>query len=79
MGDQVDVRIPVEPGIASVLADPVRRAAAGRLLTELINGRHVRDFLAEALAAAHDEARINGLTPDDVDTEIRAWRSERSE
>ncbi len=78
MDDRVDVRIPVEPDIASALANPTRRAAAGRVLTDLINGNHARDFLAEALAAAQEEARGNGLTPEDVDAEVRRWCAEEA-
>ena len=77
MNDRVDVTLQVEPEIASALADPARRAAAGRMLADLLNGNHLRDLLAEAMAAAQGEAQGNGLTPDMIDAEIQTWRSEK--
>jgi hypothetical protein len=41
----------------------------------LKNGR-VRDVLAEAIADAKRDARASGLTDDDIDAELEAWRAE---
>jgi hypothetical protein len=37
----------------------------------------VRDVLAEAIADVKREARANGLTDEDIDAELAAWRAER--
>jgi hypothetical protein len=62
MGDRVDVAIPFEPEIARALENPVRREAAGRVLSGLLKGGHLRDVLGEVIAAAKRDARGNGLT-----------------
>jgi hypothetical protein len=40
------------------------------------DGVHLRDLLAEAIAAAKQEARANGLTDADIDAELADWRAE---
>ena len=77
MDDKVDVTIPVEPEVARALENPARREAAGRVLSSLIKGGRVRDVLAEAIADVKREARANGLTDEDIDAELEAWRAER--
>ena len=77
MDDLVDITIPVDPEVATALKNRARREAAGRVLSGLLKGRHVRDILAEALADAKREARANGLTDADIDSELDAWRAER--
>jgi hypothetical protein len=76
MGDTVGVTIPVERDIAKALDSPVRRDAAGRVLSGLLKGGHLRDLLGEVIAAAKQEARANGLTDADIDAELAAWRAE---
>lgn len=76
MDDHVDVTIPVEPEIARALESPARREAAGRVLSGLLKGAHLRDVLGEVIADAKREARANGLTDDDIDAELEAWRAE---
>jgi hypothetical protein len=76
MVDHVDVTIPFEPEIARALENPVRREAAGRVLSGLLKGGHLRDVLGDVIAAAKREARANGLTDADIDAELRAWRGE---
>jgi hypothetical protein len=77
MDDMVDVTIPVDPDVARALEDPARREAAGRVLSGLLKGGQIRDVLAEAIADVKREARANGLTDEDVDAELAAWRAER--
>jgi hypothetical protein len=77
MDDRVDVTIPLDPDVARALESPARREAAGRVLSSLFKGRRVGDVLAEAIADAKREARTNGLTDEDIDTELQAWREER--
>lgn len=76
MDDHVDVTIPCEPEIAQALENPVRREAAGRVLSGLLKGGHLRDVLGDVIAAAKREARANGLTDADIDAELQAWRDE---
>ena len=77
MDDTVDVTIPVLPEVARALESPARREAAGRVLSGLLKGGRVRDVLAEAIADVKREARANGLTDEDIDAELAAWRAER--
>ncbi len=77
MGDTVDVTIPVDAEAARVLESPGRREAAGRYLSSLLKGGHIRDALAEAIGDAKREAHASGLTDEDVEAELRVWRAER--
>jgi hypothetical protein len=72
MNDRVDVTIPVEPEVARALENPVRREAAGRVLSGLLKGGHLRDTLAEAIADAKREARAKRLTDEAIDAELQA-------
>ncbi len=77
MDNTVNVLIPLDVEAARALESPARREAAGRYLSGLLTGGHVRDVLAEAIADAKTEACANGLTDEDVDAELEAWRAER--
>ena len=54
-----------------------RREAVGRYLSELLKSGRVRDVLAEAIADAKREARATGLTDEEVEAELDAWRTGR--
>ncbi|MGH8141412.1 MAG: hypothetical protein ACREU2_02650 [Steroidobacteraceae bacterium] len=77
MSDKVEVKIPLDAEAAQALKSPARRAAAGRYLSGLLKGGRARDVLAEALAEIKQEARASGLTDQQIDAELKAWRSER--
>lgn len=77
MDKTVDVTIPIDAKVAGALDSPVRREALGRYLSALLKGGRLRDALAEAIADAKREARAAGLTDEDIDAEIAAWRAER--
>jgi len=77
MEKTVDVTIPIDAEVARTLESPARREALGRYLSELLKGGRIRDALAEAIADAKGEARATGLTDDDIDIEIEAWRTGR--
>jgi hypothetical protein len=77
MDETVDVSIPVDLEAAKALADPARRRAAGRYLSGLLKGEDIHDVLTQAIADAKQEARVNGLTDDDVEAELAAWRAGR--
>jgi hypothetical protein len=66
------------------MSRPLRRSralraeeAAGRYLSGLLKGGRARDILEEAIAEAKREARTRGLTDEDIDAELEAWRAER--
>jgi hypothetical protein len=77
MSKTVNVTIPLDAEAARVLKSPARRNAVGRYLSELLKSGRVRDVLAEAIADAKSEARASGLTDDDIDAELDAWRAGR--
>ncbi len=77
MSNTVEVAIPLDAEAARVLESPARREAVGRYLSELLKSGRVRDILAEAIADAKREARASGLTDEDIDAELDAWRSGR--
>lgn len=77
MATTVDVSIPLDAEAASTLASPARRQAAGRYLSRLLKEGRLPEILADAIADAKREARASGLTDEDIDAEIAAWRAER--
>ena len=77
MDTTVEVTLPVDAEAAKVLNSPARREAAGRYLSGLLTSGRVRDVLAEVIAEAKREVRASGLTDEDIDAELEAWRGER--
>jgi hypothetical protein len=77
MDDTVGVTIPLDPDAAKALDSPARREAAGRYLSRLLKSGQVGDVLTEAIAEAKSEARANGLSDQEIDAELEAWRAER--
>ena len=69
--------IPIGGVHADELESPARREAVGRYLSELLKSGRVRDVLAEAIADAKREARATGLTDEEVEAELDAWRTGR--
>ncbi len=76
MDATVEVTLPVDADAARALNSPARRAAAGRCLSSLLKGERIHDVLAEAIAEAKHEARASGLTDEEIDAELEAWRAE---
>jgi hypothetical protein len=77
MPSTIDVTIPVAPEAARALQNPARREAAGRYLSGLLTTGRFGEALAEAIADAKREARENGLTDEEIDSEFATWRAER--
>jgi hypothetical protein len=77
MDTTVEVTLPVDAEAAKALNSPARREAAGRYLSGLLTGGRVHVVLAEAIAEAKREVRASGLTDEDIDAELEAWRGER--
>jgi hypothetical protein len=79
MDTTVEVTLPLDVEAAKALNSPARREAAGRYLSSLLTGERVRDVLAETIADAKREARASGLTDEDIDAELEAWRTGRKD
>lgn len=77
MGRTIEVAIPVESEVAKALETPARREAVGRYWSALLKDGRLANVLSEAIADARREARASGLTDDDIDAELEAWRAER--
>jgi len=71
MSEAVDITIAVDAEAAHILESPARREAAGRYLSGLLREGRLRDVLAEAIAAVKAEAYANGLTDQDIDSELQ--------
>jgi hypothetical protein len=54
-----------------------RREAVGRYLSSWLKGGRIQEALAEAIADAKRGTRATGLTDEEVDGELAAWRAER--
>ena len=74
----VMVEIPVDEETAAALADPHRREAAGELVKLAVRPTAGNDPLASLLATTRREAADAGLTDQDIDEELAAWKAERS-
>ncbi len=70
MDTTVEVTLPLDAEATKALDSPARREAAGRCLSGLLTGGRVRDVLAEAIADAKREARVNCVTGKDIDAEL---------
>ena len=77
MDTTVDVTIPLEPEAARCLDSVERRAAMGRYLSGVLKDGRLRDLLEEVIRDAKREAQAAGLTDEQVEAELAAWRSER--
>jgi hypothetical protein len=74
MDNAVDVTIPVDAETAQALGSPMRREAVGRYISGLLKAGRIQEVLAEAIADAKREARATGLTDEEIDSELAAWR-----
>jgi hypothetical protein len=76
--DSVDVTIPVDMVTAAALeSDPVRRAAAGRLMTLLVHPSAGADPLLATMRQMGEEAAALGLTPEMIAAELAAHKAGR--
>ena len=73
----VDVAIPVEADAAMMLADARDREAVGRLISRVLRPGADVNPLAQAIADVKAEVRAAGLTDEEIDTELAAWKAER--
>jgi hypothetical protein len=77
MNELVKIEIPVEPETARALADPRRMEAVGRLVDRMVRPRSSAERLRDLLEATRQSARDAGLTDEDIDAELAAFRAER--
>lgn len=76
MTEMSKIEIPVEAETALALTDPRRLAAIGRLVDLLVQPSE-EDPLIALFKRTSAEAAIAGLTQDDIDAELAAYKAER--
>jgi hypothetical protein len=72
------VEIPVDQETAAALTDPHRLAAVGELVKLVVRPGPGNDPLAAVLATTRRAAAAVGLTDQDIDEELAAWKAERA-
>ncbi len=74
----VMVEIPVDEKTAAALADPHRLEAVGQLVNLMVNPTADNDPLVLLLETTRREAALAGITQQDIDDELAAWKAERA-
>ncbi|HEY3845535.1 MAG TPA: hypothetical protein VGL95_00315 [Acetobacteraceae bacterium] len=74
----VMIEIPVDEETAAALADPHRRRAVGELVKLMVRPTAGNDPLATLLETTRRAAAAAGLTDQDIDDELAAWKAERA-
>jgi hypothetical protein len=78
MADTVMVEIPVTPQAAEALCDPKRRERIGKLVSDMLRPRSLgEDPLAAIFASIKNAARADGLTDEEIESELAAYNAER--
>jgi len=77
MSTTVNVTIPVEATAAAELGDPRKREAVGRIVSRILRREPDHDLLLQAMERLGVDARVKGLTPEILETELAAYKSER--
>ncbi|MGA9865952.1 MAG: hypothetical protein WBQ75_05870 [Acetobacteraceae bacterium] len=77
MSTTVNVTIPVEATAAAELGDPRKREAVGRIVSRILRREPDHDLLLQAMERLGVDARVKGLTPEILETELAAHKSER--
>jgi hypothetical protein len=73
----VDVIIPVDPEVALALQSARNREAVGKLVSRVLRPQSGPSPLAQAIADMKADARAAGLTDEEVEAELAAYKSER--
>ncbi len=76
MDTTIEVSIPVDPDAASMLADPQKRAEMGQLISTILRESAEQDPLIRAIRAVQADAVAAGLTAEEVDAELAAYKME---
>ncbi|PPQ30402.1 hypothetical protein [Rhodopila globiformis] len=74
----VMVEIPVDEATAEALAELHRLAAVGELVKQMVRPGSRHDLLAALLGSTRRRAAALGLTDQDTDDELAAWKAERA-
>lgn len=74
----VMVEIPVDEATAAALADPRRLAAVAQMLNLVVRPVDEEDPLISLFELTRKQAAEAGLTDEDIDAELAAWKAERS-
>jgi hypothetical protein len=74
----VRVEIPIDEEAAIGLTDPNRLEAVGRLVSHMLRPTAEHNPLAALLDATGRAAEQAGLTQEDIDEELAAWKAERA-
>jgi len=78
MDDSVRIEIEVRPEAASLLRDETRRRSVGRMVSELVGQKSLdRHPLHRLFAEIKNAARVDGLTDEEIDAELKRHRAER--
>ena len=78
MADIVEVLIPVDTTVAGALADPGKREAIGRLLSQILQPQPGHDPLLAAAQRLSAAAKDRGLTEEALEAELAAHKRERA-
>ncbi|HWB49904.1 MAG TPA: hypothetical protein VG651_12400 [Stellaceae bacterium] len=77
MNDVAMVEVPLSKDAASALDNEQRRAAVGKLVSNLLRPSSPdSDPLARLIAEVKEDARAGGLTDAEVDAELAAYNAE---
>jgi hypothetical protein len=74
----VSITIPVDEATAEALADPHRLAAVAELVKSVVRPSSSHDLLGTLLETTRRRAAAMGLTDQDIDDELAAWKAERA-
>jgi Glu-tRNA(Gln) amidotransferase subunit E-like FAD-binding protein len=74
----VMVEIPVDEATAEALADPHRLAAVAELVKSAVHPTEGNDLLSWVLESTARKAAAAGLTEQDIENELAAWKAGRA-
>jgi Glu-tRNA(Gln) amidotransferase subunit E-like FAD-binding protein len=74
----VMVELPVDEATAEALADPHRLAEVAELVKKMVRPSAGNDLLATLLETTRRKAAAMGLSEQDVDEELAAWKNQRA-
>jgi hypothetical protein len=78
MPGTVDVPIPVEADAAAALTDARKREAIGRIVSRILRAGPDDDLLLRSIERLATDAKAKGLTPEELEIELAAHKSERT-